>query len=75
MLGKISRTQGGQSVFPDFKLIANRENFGIVQQQAQFEIAQQNIAKATGFAIRQQGEIDRLNEEYQTRFGNISRYG
>jgi hypothetical protein len=75
LLGKISRTQGGQSVFPDFKLIANRENFGIVQQQAQFEIAQQNIAKATGFAIRQQGEIDRLNEEYQTRFGNISRYG
>jgi hypothetical protein len=24
---------------------------------------------------RQQGEIDRLNEEYQTRFGGISRYG
>ena len=75
LLGRISNTQAGQSVFPDFRLIANRENYGIVQQQAQYEIAQGNIAKANEMVQRQQGEIDRLNEEYQTRFGSLSRYG
>lgn len=38
-------------------------------------IAQENIGKANEMVQRQQGEIDRLNEEYQTRFGGISRYG
>lgn len=75
LLGRISNTQAGQSVFPDFRLIANQKNYAIVQQQAQFEIAQENIGKATEMVLRQQGEIDRLNEEYQTRFGGISRYG
>ena len=75
LLSKISRTSPGESVFPDFRLIANQENYGIVQQQAQYEIAQGNIAKASEMVQRQQGEIDRLNEEYQTRFGSLSRYG
>jgi hypothetical protein len=75
LLGRISNTTPGQSVFPDFRLIANQKNYGIVAQQARFETAQGNIAKASEFAIRQQGEIDRLNEEYQTRFGGLSRYG
>ena len=75
MLRKFSTAQKGSSLFPDFKLIANQENFGIIQQQAQYEIAQQNIGKANEMVQRQQGEIDRLNEEYQTRFGGISRYG
>ena len=72
---KFAAAQKGSSLFPDFKLIANQENFGIIQQQAQYEIAQQNIGKANEMVQRQQGEIDRLNEEYQTRFGGISRYG
>jgi hypothetical protein len=75
LLSRISNTNAGQSVFPDFKLIANQKNYGIIQQQAQYEIAQGNIAKANEMIQRQQGEIDRLNEEYQTRFGGISRYG
>ena len=75
LLSRISNTNAGQSVFPDFKLIANQKNYGIIQQQAQYEIAQGNIAKASEMVQRQQGEIDRLNEEYQTRFGSLSRYG
>jgi len=75
LLRKFSTAQAGGSLFPDFKLIANQENYGIVQQQAQYEIAQGNIAKASEMVQRQQGEIDRLNEEYQTRFGSLSRYG
>ena len=75
LLGKFSQAQIGGSLFPDFRLISNQQNYDIVQQQAQFETAQGNIGKANEFAIRQQGEIDRLNEEYQTRFGGISRYG
>ena len=75
LLGKFSQAQIGGSLFPDFRLISNQQNYDIVQQQAQFETAQGNIEKANQFAIRQQGEIDRLNEEYQTRFGGISRYG
>ena len=75
LLRKFSTAQAGGSLFPDFKLIANQENYGIIQQQAQYEIAQGNIAKASEMVQRQQGEIDRLNEEYQTRFGSLSRYG
>jgi hypothetical protein len=63
------------SIFPNFYLPLNQSNRNIIAQQAQFETAQGNIGKANEFAIRQQGEIDRLNEEYQTRFGGISRYG
>ena len=75
LLGKFSQAPRGGSVFPDFRLISNQENYGIVAQQARFETAQENIGKASSFAIRQQGEIDRLNKEYQTRFGGLSRYG
>jgi len=75
LLRKFSTAQAGGSLFPDFRLIANQENYGIIQQQAQYEIAQGNIAKANEMVQRQQGEIDRLNEEYQTRFGSLSRYG
>jgi hypothetical protein len=75
LLRKFFGVSEGNSLFPDFRLIANQENYGIIQQQAQYEIAQQNIAKGSEMIIRQQGEIDRLNEEYQTRFGGISRYG
>ena len=38
-------------------------------------IARRNVGKANEYATRQQGEIDLINEEYQTRFGGLSRYG
>ena len=47
----------------------------LMAQQSQYESAQQNIGKANELVFRQQGEIDRLQEEYQTRYGNLSRYG
>ena len=75
LLRKFIGVRAGNSLFPDFRLISNQENYNIVQQQARFQKAQGNIEKASEFAIRQQGEIDRLNEEYQTRFGGLSRYG
>ena len=75
LLSRILNTTRGESVFPDFELRANNENLRIIQEQAQFDIAQRNIGKANEMVQRQQGEIDRLNEEYQTRFGGISRYG
>ena len=65
----------GVSVFPDVKLLLTQSNRDIIAQQASYEIAQENIGKANEMVQRQQGEIDRLNEEYQTRFGGISRYG
>jgi hypothetical protein len=38
-------------------------------------IARRNVGKAEEMITRQQGEIDLINEEYQTRFGGLSRYG
>ena len=38
-------------------------------------IARRNVGKADEFVKRQQGNIDLINEEYQTRFGGLSRYG
>ena len=65
----------GVSIFPDKKLLLTESNRALIQQQAKYEEAQQNIAKANELVFRQQGEIDRLQEEYQTRYGNLSRYG
>ena len=65
----------GLSVFPDFKLLLTQSNRNIIADQAQYETTQTNIAKANEYAIRQQGDIDNLNAEYQTRFGSLSRYG
>jgi hypothetical protein len=64
----------GLSVFPDFKLLLTQSNRNIIADQAQYETTQTNIAKANEYAIRQQGDIDNLNAEYQTRFGSLSRY-
>ena len=38
-------------------------------------IARRNVGKADEILNRQQGDIDLINEEYQTRFGGLSRYG
>jgi len=75
LLGKFSQAQPGGSLFPDFRLINNATNYGIVAQQVRYETAQRNIGEANEMVQRQQRGIDRLNEEYQTRFGGLSRYG
>ena len=74
LLGKISRTNQGQSVFPDFRLIANNKNVGIIQQQARYEVAQQNIELANQTVLKQMNEIQRLGDVYEQTYGNISRY-
>ena len=38
-------------------------------------LSKEKIEAANELVFRQQGEIDRLQEEYQTRYGNLSRYG
>ena len=65
----------GVSIFPDISIPLSQSVRAGFAQQAAYETAQQNIEKSNQFAIRQQGEIDRLQQEYQTRFGGISRYG
>jgi hypothetical protein len=71
--------RSGSSLFPDFNLSYNRDNYNIIKNQAQFETAanilSENIEKTNAYVLRQQGEIDLINEEYQTRFGGLSRYG
>ena len=61
LLGKFSQAQIGGSLFPDFRLISNQQNYDIVQQQAQFETAQENIGKANEMIMRQQNEIGRAS--------------
>ena len=64
-----------KSLFPDIYVPFSQATRAAFAQQAAFESAQQNISKANELVFRQQGEIDRLQEEYQTRYGNLSRYG
>ena len=54
---------------------ANQIDRNLILQQAKFEVAQERISEANQLIFRQQTEIDRLEEEYQTRFGGLSRYG
>ena len=63
------------SLFPDRNIPLTESTRAAFAQQARYESAQENIAKANELVFRQQGEIDRLQEEYQTRFGSLSRYG
>ena len=48
---------------------------GGLTKQYNILIARRNVAKADEILTRQQGQIDLINEEYQTRFGGLSRYG
>ena len=75
LLSRITRTTPGESVFPDFRLIANRKNYNTIYQQSQYETAQENIKSANASIMEQQAEIDRVNEEYRINYGDISRYG
>jgi hypothetical protein len=63
------------SIYPDVYIPLNQSTRAAFAQQAEFEKAQERIATANELVFRQQGEIDRLQEEYQTRYGNLSRYG
>ena len=65
----------------DDNLIAYYENFAKTQplnfREKMFNIliAKRNISKAEIYQERQQESINILEEEYQTRFGGLSRYG
>jgi len=61
------------SIFPD--IYVSNSSRGLVAAQLQYDTAQENIKTANALVVRQSGEIDRLQEEYQTRFGSLSRYG
>lgn len=63
------------SIYPDVYIPLNQRTFAGFAQQAEYEKAQQRISEANQLIFRQQTEIDRLEEEYQTRFGGLSRYG
>ena len=64
-----------KSLFPDIYVPFSQSTRAAFAQQAEFEKAQERIASANELVFRQEGEIDRLQEEYQTRYGNLSRYG
>jgi len=74
LLSRITNTNAGQSVFPDFRLIANQENYNIVKQQAAYETAQQNIKTAQAFGLKAERKIIDLNNAFDENFGDISRY-
>ena len=63
------------SIFPDRYIPLNESTRAAFAQQAAYETAQESIKEANQLIFRQQTEIDRLEEEYQTRFGGLSRYG
>ena len=63
------------SIFPDVYIPFSQSTRAAFAQQAAYETAQQSIKEANQLIFRQQTEIDRLEEEYQTRFGGLSRYG
>jgi len=65
----------GKSLFPDKYVPFNEATRAAFAQRARYEEAQERIATANELVFRQEGEIDRLQEEYQTRYGNLSRYG
>ena len=74
LLGKFSQATIGGSLFPDFRLISNPENYNIVAQQARYETAQENITLANQSILSQTNEIQRLSDVYERTYGDISRY-
>ena len=51
------------------------EYYTPVQEVAEMKIAANKIEAANKLIFAQQAEISRLQEEYDTRFGSLSRYG
>lgn len=74
LLSRITNTNQGQSVFPDFRLINNQQNYNIVAQQVKYETAQQNIELANQTVLKQINEIQKISDEYENTYGDISRY-
>ena len=64
----------GVSVFPDFNLFLTERNRSLIQQQAKYETAQENIKKVLPFTISAEKEIINLNDQFNTKYGDISRY-
>jgi hypothetical protein len=74
LLNKFSQSGFGQSLFPDFRLINNQQNYNIVAQQARFETARENIKTAQAFGLKAERKIIDLNNAFDENFGDISRY-
>ena len=53
------------------------QNWGIDKffPSKEMQKARYSIPIATEFLSKQEAEVNRIQEEYQTRFGNLSRYG
>jgi hypothetical protein len=64
----------GVSLFPDFKLFLTPSNRGIIEQQALYEKAQENIQTAQAFGLKAERKIIDLNNAFDENFGDISRY-
>jgi len=76
----VQNIQNKYGIITDANTIQYYENNPEIQTQGltnQYNIliARRNVGKATEILNRQQGDIDLINEEYQTRFGGLSRYG
>ena len=55
--------------------IIKREYLRPLQERADMKIAANKIEAANKLIFEQQDEISRLQQEYDTRFGSLSRYG
>lgn len=64
----------GVSIFPDINLFLTESNRGAIQQAAKYETAQENIQKVLPFTISAEKEIINLNDQFNTKYGDISRY-
>ena len=60
------------SIFPDIYI--SNSSRGLVSQQARYDTAQENIKKVLPFTISAEKEIINLNDQFNTKYGDISRY-
>ena len=61
-----------EPIFPD--LFITNSSRGIVAAAARYEKAQENIQKVLPFTISAEKEIINLNDQFNTKYGDISRY-
>jgi len=76
----VQNIQNKYGIITDANTIQYYENNPQYQTQGLFNqyeklISKRNVEYATEILNRQQGDIDLINKEYQTRFGGLSRYG
>ena len=65
----------GQSIYPDVNIPFTKSNLQLAEQAQQYETAQKNITSTNEFINIAHNEISKLQKEYQTKYGNLSRYG